>query len=301
MKPLLLVCGWLLLCVVVAALLTPWAYVAAQSLAGAVPALETLAHHKFHRFFNRTVMILAVAGIIPLGRVLGYRSLQSLGMTGSHRKGRFLVGFGSSILLLGLFAAGLLGWGHSVIDPKVDFLLFIKAAIGATLVALLVAGVEEVFFRGFLYDIARKEMNVAIAMILISLFYSCVHFIKSPGDYAVGEVHWDSMLRLLPKYFSSAQSLDTVFFGGLNLLIAGLMLAWAYQHTGSLYLSMGIHAGWIWILKFNGKVTDWSPGYPEWLLGNGGDLTMSPAALLILLIQWWALRSLTRQLIVLGP
>jgi membrane protease YdiL (CAAX protease family) len=263
--------------------------------------VDWLASKKFHRYFNRMVMIFAILGIIPLGRLLGYRSWSSLGLGGPHRWGRFWVGFISSTLCLGLLATVVGLAGFSELDPDGEVA---KSLLKVSIIALVVACVEEIFFRGFLYDIARKEMSPLAAVIIISFFYSLVHFIKSPGEYRIEQVRWDTMFQLLPQYLSAVHNLDAFVFGFLNLFIAGWMLAWAFQQTGNLHLSIGLHAGWVWSLKMNGELTDWTAkAGPEWqwLLGYGGDLISSSMALVVLFLQWWILRQVSRQLVVLGP
>lgn len=304
MKSLLLVVGWLVLCVVAAALIAPWLFLGVQALAEQYHSLDWLAGKKLHRYFNRLVMIFAILGIFPLGRILGYRTRESLGLNGTHRLGRLWVGFLTSAVCLGVMAFGIGLAGVTELDPKLDAAAVVKVVLGVTAIALIVGCVEEIFFRGFLYDIARKDFGPIAGAILVSLFYSMVHFIKSPGGYRVDEVRWDSVFALLPKYFSGVQHLDSFLFGFLNLFIVGWILAWAYQQTGSLYLSIGLHAGWVWALKMNGGLTEWSSRRAadlQWLLGYGGDMVSSSLALVVLFIQWWFLRRLSRQLIVLGP
>ena len=48
---------------------------------------------------------------------------------------------------------------------------------------------------------------------------------------------------------------EQVVPGFFNLTLAGALLALAYQHTGNLYFSIGLHAGWIFWLKFYGFFT----------------------------------------------
>lgn len=301
MKSLFLVALWLVFSVLAAALLTPWLYLACGNLADQYPSLDWLAGHKFHRFFNRVVMIFALAGIFPLGRCLGYTTWRSLGFGGTHRGGRFAVGFVSSFAFIGTLALAVLLSGRTVPDPGMSALFLLKALAVSAATGLVVGLAEEIFFRGFLYDVTRREMNQWAAVILVSIFYSILHFVKSPGGYETGEIRWDSMFRLLPLYLNDAQNLDRLFFGFTNLFIAGWMLAWAYQATGNLHLSVGMHAGWVFALKLNGSLTEWAPGAPEWLFGFGGDLSVSPLGLLVLIAQWIALQKLSRQLIVLGP
>ena len=53
-------------------------------------------------------------------------------------------------------------------------------------------------------------------------------------------------LALVPAFFT--------------LLVAGAILALAYQRTGTLFLSIGIHAGWIFCLKSYRLLTREAPG-----------------------------------------
>jgi len=303
-KSLILVVGWLFFCVVAAALLTPWLYLGVHELSTHFPGVDWLASKKFHRFFNRLVMVFAIFGILPLGRCLGYRSWESLGLGGVHRLGRLWVGFLTSAAFLGLLATAIGLAGFAELDARVGAGGVVKSLLMVTAGALVVALLEEIFFRGFLYDLARKELGPLAAVILISFFYSMVHFIKSPGGYEISVVRWDTMFHLLPSYLSGTQDLDSFVFKFLNLFIAGWMLAWAFQETGNLYLSIGLHAGWVWALKMNGQLTEWTSHYTkgwQWLLGYNGDMVSSSMALVVLFLQWCLLRRLSRQLVVLGP
>ena len=75
--------------------------------------------------------------------------------------------------------------------------------------------------------------------------------------------------------------------GFLNLTLAGIILGLAYQRTGNLYFSIGLHAGWIFWLKFYGLVTLSAGQGNTWLWGTemmtDGWLTL-PMLLATLLI-----------------
>jgi uncharacterized protein len=57
--------------------------------------------------------------------------------------------------------------------------------------------------------------------------------------------------------------------GFFNLTLAGALLALAYQRTGNLYFSIGLHAGWIFWLKSYGALTTDVPNANAWLWGTG--------------------------------
>jgi membrane protease YdiL (CAAX protease family) len=303
-KALLLIFTWLLLSVVAAALLTPWVYLAGQAISDHFPSVREMVEYKFHRYFNRLVTIFAALGILAIGRRLGYRSWQSLGMRGSHRGPRFGFGFAMSVLFFGLFAFSIELAGFTAPDANLNAALVFKGLFAAIMTGLIVGLIEELFFRGFLYDVLRREINPAVAIVLVSLFYSAVHFVKSPGGYEVTEIRWDSAFQMLPHYFSALQDPERLAIGFLNLFVLGWILAWAYQHSGNLHMSIGLHAGVVFIDKVNGKLTEWTALYTQdwvWLLGFGGDLKTSTLLLVVLILQWWAIGGLSKRLIILGP
>ncbi len=54
----------------------------------------------------------------------------------------------------------------------------------------------------------------------------------------------------------------------LSLTLAGVILGLAYQWTGDLSASIGIHAGWIFWLKFYGFATAAVEGADPWFWGT---------------------------------
>ena len=57
--------------------------------------------------------------------------------------------------------------------------------------------------------------------------------------------------------------------GFFNLTLAGILLGLAYQRTGNLYFSIGLHAGWIFWLKTYGAFTTGAPHAATWFWGTG--------------------------------
>ncbi|MBV9464469.1 MAG: CPBP family intramembrane metalloprotease [Verrucomicrobiae bacterium] len=299
MKSVALIVAWLAVSVLAAALLAPWLYLATENAAHHFPLLHGLAGHKFHRYINRLVMIFAVLGVVGIGRFLGYRKAAALGLGGSHRPGRAVLGFVVSVVFLGILAGLLLATG-CVRFRSFDAQEVAMLTASVTLAAVAVGFLEELFFRGFLYDLFRREFNFWFAILVVSAFFASVHFVKSPGEYKLGPVKWDTALLLLPRYVEHVPSFEAIFFSALNLFLVGCILAWAYEETGNLYLSIGLHAGWIFALQLSAGLTEVTGKCAEGLLGFG-DLRGSPLATVLLVLQWVVLRRLSRELVVLGP
>lgn len=88
------------------------------------------------------------------------------------------------------------------------------------LVALLVGGVEELVFRGFLFAQLEKTYSVWIAAVTSSLIFALLHLI------------WE-------------QSETTPQLPGLWLMGMVLVLA-RFADNGGLSLAWGLHSGWVW-------------------------------------------------------
>src|SRR5258708_36886868 len=77
MRPIRALAVYILVVFVGGALLAPWLYWLAQSVAHTFPHI---AQSPFHRFVNRSLLILALAGLWPLLRSLGVTALRDVGL-----------------------------------------------------------------------------------------------------------------------------------------------------------------------------------------------------------------------------
>ncbi len=246
------------------ALLAPWLWWLAQ-LGG--PAFPRLAQAPFHRFVDRSLLMIALAGLWPLLRALGATSGRELGLISPVGQWRrlglgLLIGFGSLATVAGL--ALLLHertFNHSLASGKI-----IGTLAGAAGTAGLVATLEEILFRGGAFGGLRRVIGWPSALLASSAIYALVHFLQKTE--LVGPVHWNSGLVLLGPMLAGFGDLHQLVPGFFNLTLAGILLGWAYQRTGNLYFSMGLHAGWIFWLKSYGAFTETNAAAPSWFWGT---------------------------------
>ena len=261
---------WALVIYVVAvflggALLAPWLYWLAQTFAHTFPHIAAA---PFHRFVDRSLLLFAFAGLWPLLRALGMISWRELGLTRPHGQlkkltGGLLVGFVSLAVVAGMaFASGNRVFIQTMTFYKVITLIF--SAIGT---AVIVGIIEEILFRGGVFGGLRKLFYWPFALLISSVIYALVHFLRHAE--LTGAVTWNSGLVLLPQMlggFADFYAFVPAFF---NLTLAGILLGLAYQRTGNLYFSIGLHAGWIFWLKTYGAVSATAPHAATWFLGTG--------------------------------
>lgn len=119
---------------------------------------------------------------------------------------------------------------------------------------LLVAVIEETFFRGIMFSgfAARKQLGWAI--VFPSLIYALVHFLRTP-EITFTDPGWSSgfaalaaMLANVPEKFS----ID----GFLALFAVGVFLAYVRLISGHIGYSIGLHAGWVFVIGTTKALTD---------------------------------------------
>ena len=271
-----------------AAVIAPWIY---RLVIGVCGMDSYLGGHPFHRYYGRTVQVLAVLGLWPFLRALGLRSLADLGCCRpSGQWGRIAGGFSLGFASLALVALVGVVVGVRVIRGDVPGLRLAEVLGLSAVSAVVVAVLEEVLFRGALFGGLRRAWPWPFALAVSSAVYALVHFMgKGDGPQAV---QWYSGFAMLGQLLSGFRQWQEIMPGFCNLALAGAILGLAYQRTGNLYFSIGLHAGWIFWLKLSKALT-----YPatdrSWIWGTAkltdGWLAL-PLLLLVLAVVWrWVL------------
>lgn len=133
-------------------------------------------------------------------------------------------------------------------------------------VVFTIAVVEEWFFRGFVYSELKMDLGVPKAVILSSAFFAITHFVRPT-------THWQV---LIPEFF--------------GLFLIGVILTNAFEYSKSLYLSIGIHAGWVYVVKLDKYFINHFDSVLQKTFGGEKLLKSIPAWILILLILFFLKR-----------
>jgi membrane protease YdiL (CAAX protease family) len=205
-----------------------------------VGVLGVLRTYPFQKFFNRAMLVAAVVLFWPLLYWLGMRGWRPPAFRTDLRwKERLWSGFfmgGGAMVLLG---AGLWVEGVYRLRGVPGFADVLFLAVSASAVGLL----EEVLFRGVLTGLFLRGTGPVGALWWTSGLFAMVHFLKPDPSVKVPEVGWLSGFALVPHSFHQFAD-PLLFLGGFGtLLTLGLVLGMALQRTGSLWMSIGFHAG----------------------------------------------------------
>jgi len=226
--------------VLLGAILSPWLFWLTQG------------HWPFRRVFDRVLLIVALAGVWPMLRAAGIRSLPELGYA------RTLVWWQQSLggFLVGIVSLGLCAVLLRFTNWKTNF-------VGNLVSALAVGIIEETFFRGGIYGALRRSLSIWYAVAISSVIYAVLHFCKPTEPVSV---NWLTGFTHLGFVFQSF-GMQVNWIGLVTLLLVGTVLALVFEWTKVLYFSIGLHAGWVFAIKTAGaSVRDTMWAWPVLLL-----------------------------------
>ena len=276
---------WVLLSLLLAAVIAPWAYQAGKSLAAAAAAGELSAFSewlgaaagraKFSRFFNRCLVFSALV-LLPV-LLWRMRRLRAEGRAAVAPLAK--VGWKSALLQVaaGLVIAGGILWGLGMVAEALGAfeprpVPQAKKLVGKILIpSLIVPPLEEWLFRGMLLGLWLGIARPAAACVGTSLCFAFLHFLEPPGGTVIADPTSPTagfeLLSLILLHFVEPMFFVTDY---AVLFSIGMILALARLRTGALWFPIGLHAGWIAAFKgFNLFFTavDGHPLHP-WGIGE---------------------------------
>lgn len=196
---------------------------------------------------SRGGQVVMVAGLYPISKFLG--SGRS-GLPISFEPGKFMIGFGFGVLMLGLHSLLLLVFDIRVL--KADFVFdagrIFKILLNGLTTGVLVALLEETVFRGVMFDLIGKYSGKLAAVLVTAFYYGLVHFLGSRFETPLATVGFDTGFRIAFDAFGNLLKLSPDSF--LALFLAGILLGTvrATFRCGLAYC-YGIHAGWVFVIK----------------------------------------------------
>lgn len=256
---------WVAASLLLAALLAPWLYQGgkhfaeladAQAAGGVLGWLgRACGRAGFGKFFNRNLLLAALM-LLP---VLWWRlrCLQRLEVQGppvrvapAWRQGLWLWGMGVVVAAGGVWVLGMIleqmgVFGINPVQPSLTGVLYksVVAAVGVSLI-------EEWLFRGLLLSLWLRLSRPLAACIGTSLVFAFVHFLRPAAGYTIenpeSPVAGFQWLGGILLHFTKPEFFTADF---LALFVVGLVLAGARIRTGSLWLPIGLHSGWVLAFK----------------------------------------------------
>jgi len=135
--------------------------------------------------------------------------------------------------------------------------------------ACLTSLFEETLFRSFVFRGLRKELTLTYSVVFSSFFYAILHFFSFKVIVPIGALPFAGFSTFISFFACGFADFVPVLQFVTGLFIVGAILALVYEETQSLYLSIGLHAGWVFGIKINSFLLDRNKEMANWFFGNG--------------------------------
>lgn len=264
----------------------------------------------FSRYFNRAILLGALLMIWPTLRWLNPRTFPQRRPRPSFGAMReqlllsenplwwrhLLLGFflaAGTLLLLGWFYLGQ-GW-YEARDAGKPLSQILATALGT---AIAVGLLEEFVFRGALQAVLAKLLKPKSLFWCIAVFFAIIHFFNAPTTLNIETVSAGSGFWMVGKifehFFSQFANPYFLFAEFAVLLAIGLVLGYTRMKTGSLWLGIGLHAGWVFGVKTLSPLTQRAFASGEMMPWLGDNLRVGAVSCLVVsltgLVLWFWLR-----------
>jgi membrane protease YdiL (CAAX protease family) len=249
--------------------------------------------YPFPRIFDRTVMATLLLAMVWSARELKLGPLLRDGFKhpvseASTRLIRGLIVAFCALAILFVLALRASGSGTG------DFSAVASRVPGYVLSAIVIAIIEEGFFRAFLFGGMKGDFGSRGAMIASAAFYAVAHLVRSPAHFYVTGYEPAAGLVTLAHSMDQLSHPATAIPTLIGLFLLGIVLAKAFILTGNVYFSMGLHCGFVIGAKLWPKIIVGRGAIPWWIAGAGPvPMIGGAAAWVIAIVIFVALRPLT--------
>jgi len=241
--------------------------------------------YDFGKVMRRILMLVTLIVFLAFRKSLRFGALISSGLKirpGFSRQ--FLLGFLLAALpLLVYYGLGLLTGAWIVHIDFIDYdygtvetdllIATILDIVKFGFIGCLIGFMEEIFFRGYLLQSFQENMSLPMAVCVCSLIYSILHFFKADVLVSTGFqpfVGFTAIAQFFkPLFFQFFKHLPSI----IGLFLVGVVLSYAFIKTKSLYLSIGLHAGMVFMMKADGMFLVRVREKLGWLFGDSSLVT----------------------------
>lgn len=242
-------------------------FVGAIVLAGLIGALiaypayeatSSFAPWAFHRVASRVAMLVLIAELVWLCRYLNLTRKRDFGY---GLPWRLFLKVSLVWGVIGMASAGVGAWFLLSAHLRVVSSDFTPAGLNIARIFVIgllsgigVALLEETVMRGAMHTAIERESGPWMAALLTAPLFAVLHFFAK-SRIAPEDVGWGSGFDLLARSFSPLSHPSLVFDSFLSWLAVGLILSLTRILTGNIAVAIGLHAGWVVVLRMLQEAT----------------------------------------------
>ncbi len=289
-----------LIIICISSVIAPFIKATLDSLLPASPFMIRLldyghGSYDFGKVMRRIMLAVAILMIFLLRKPLLLKSYTTIGIKNTQGWWEQLqMGFllGTGILILYTSFLYVNGIKISEIEVKsFGDLVFQLSKI--LFVAALIGFIEEVFFRGFIFQSLLKDMHAVLAVFVSSIFYSSLHFFKIELHSSPGIQPFIGFTVIYKFFENLILNFTTILPSLIGLFLVGVVLSYTCLRTNSLYFAIGLHAGWVFLIKVNHLFFDSAKPNLRWLYGDSNMVT-GVLGWMLLIVTLFLIRLVTK-------
>jgi membrane protease YdiL (CAAX protease family) len=225
----------------------------------------------FHKIASRLWQLLMLGGVVLVvwrlrltdRRAWGYGAPRPLWLR------QFAFGLAAGLVTMLPVTLSMLALDVRPLRPELDAARVLNALLAGMASGLAVGFLEETFFRGLLQGAVLRELRrPVLGIVVVSVVYSALHFLardRIPHE----QVNWLSGLALLQSVGANFAAPATIVDSILALVAVGGLLGLVTWWTGSIALAVGLHAGWVWMMRTTVGATAANEASPlAWLISD---------------------------------
>ncbi len=241
------------------------------------------------KIMRRCLMGMALIAVYWFVRRSGWQGKHDCGWADQEDSGRLWWGSALQGLALGVVSLG----GIAVITTILDIhgipsgqnaARIIRTAVMAFLTGLTVALIEETVMRGVLFRVLARNWRIWPAAVLSSLCFALAHYVgPAPDAFHGASLPAAAWNLFVSTFLNTAGQTAGHLLRFVNLALMGLVMCAFVIRTKTIWLAVGAHAGWVWMIKLHSAITQFNPAAPiPFWLGKRNDFTDSLLAVLVL-------------------
>ena len=309
-KPHRLLLAVLLASVLLSCLAAPAFKVAADALASTSTfsgALDTAddGSYDFGKPMRRILMLCAGVVLIMSRRRLGIAETAREAFRTGRRARPLAMGWVIGVVSLGIVVAGMTAVGGKEWNPRFGSFRRTSALVTKYLASGLVVGlIEETLFRAFILVVFMRGMRTSRAVLASSFIYAILHFFDADVRVTAGFDPWIGFRAVAHCFSPLIREFEVLRRPDLwdrsivpplvGLTLLGVVLADSFLRSGCIFLSVGLHAGWVFGIKVAARFVSTSPDAPRWLFG-GKKLINGVMGWVLLLLTWLVITRMVRR------
>lgn len=253
----------------------------------------------FDNFAKRLAMLLILLTVIISLKLKGWWNKEAVGWA-RHAKyqGRELLSYGFIIGVLLMLPITIL---FHLVDIRLLETAFLWNQLLNSIVPILLAAfavslIEETFFRGILFHSFLVRRQAVTAVIASALFFCVLHFARLKDIDLPVDASWYYGISALAESIASYWHHDYLPTA-LSLFLAGVLLGLLRLWSGNVLACVGVHAGWIFSIKIDKKLStfnedsSWSVLVSPYDSYNGWATTVWLLLLLLIIYSYYKTRS----------